>query len=105
MDLASYSKKQDRKEIAKHSGKYCWAQVRRPGGKFNDIDCITLYKATKKGSLLYVREVMSTVANKQQRETANRDFPKRVFGRPTAKKIMEDVRKGKYSLDEIFSDT
>ena len=79
-----------KQELAQYAGNQVYAQVRRMGGCHRDIDCITVYEITERGTLRYVSEVYSCVANKRQRAAVDALYPNRVFGRPVAEIISRD---------------
>lgn len=92
---------QEREILQKYVGLQLYAQVRRMGGKYRDIDCITVYELTPRMTLKYIKEVMSCVANRAQCEEADIDYPHRVYGRPTAAILLSDYAD---KLDLLFGD-
>ena len=80
-----------KEELSKYAGKKIYALCRRPGGIGQDIDCLTLYRITNRGTLLYVTEIMGCVANKKQfSEMQELTKGSYVIGRPTADKINKE---------------
>ncbi len=77
-----------KQELAKYAGEKIYALCQRMGGQFKTIHCLTVYKITNVGTLLYDCEVLSCVANKAQYKYLM-DYTKGyyIIGRPTASKI------------------
>lgn len=77
-----------KKELSKYAGRQVWALCTRMGGKFATIYCLTAYEITERGTLRYIGEHMSCVANKAQ-YAAMESFTggNYVVGRPTAARI------------------
>lgn len=83
-----------KQELAKYAGNQIYVLATRMGGKFKTIYCITVYEITKRGTFKYKFEAMSCVANKEQTETANRFYPNRFNGRPSAEKMtVEEIER------------
>jgi len=79
-------------ELAKYAGEQIYALCTRPGGKFTDIHCLTVYRITERGTLNHVCEVMGCVANKAQySEIFKLTNGYYVMGRPTAAKISKGI--------------
>ena len=77
-----------KQELARHAGGELYALCTRPGGMFKDIYCLTRYRVTERGTLKYVREVLSCVANRRQCELLDSlTGGNYVEGRPTAERI------------------
>jgi len=76
-----------KQELAKYAGHGVYALCSGMGG----IDCLTVYKITERGTMLYECEVMPIVANHAQyKELARLTHGHYVLGRPTADKISAD---------------
>jgi len=80
-----------KQELAKYAGHKVYALCWRMGGIGRDIQCLTVYKITERGTMLYECEVMPIVANKAQCEALEHlTHGHYVLGRPTADKINAD---------------
>lgn len=79
-----------KKELKAYAGKVFYNLSTRPGSaKLGvEINCLTMYQITSKGTCHYVMEVLPLVANKAQYEAMN-DLTDGCFhiGRPSAKTL------------------
>ena len=55
-----------KKELANYAGIRFYNLSRRMGGQYRDINCLTVYEVTERGTCKYIYEAMSCVANKAQ---------------------------------------
>lgn len=80
-----------KQELSKYSGTTFYNLSKRMGGKFRDIDCLTVYVITRQGTCRYVCEIMGCVANKLQKSFMER-WTDGVYhvGRPSAKVLTKD---------------
>ena len=80
-----------KQELSKYAGTTFYNLSRRPGGKFRDIDCLTIYEITERGTCRYLGETMGCVANKAEKAIMERrtDGVYHV-GRPSAEVLTKE---------------
>ena len=80
-----------KKELSAYAGRKVYARVTRMGGKFANIESLTVYEITERGTLRYISEEINCIANKAQIACLeNLTGGKYINGRPTAAKIPHD---------------
>ena len=80
-----------KQELSKYAGRQVFARVARMGGKFKDIEALTVYEVTERGTLRYISEEIHCIANKAQIACLeDMTSGKYINGRPTAGKITRE---------------